>query len=275
MPFVNLNGTFYAHDALPVTSANSALRYGWGLFETLLVSDGQIQLAAYHWERLFEGMKKMRLKVSRHFDPMYLTREIERTFKKNDLERLCRVRFQVFTDMDGVFADAHQPVHYLIECFSLEKAAMQWNENGWVCGIAQGVKKSNDEFANLKTCNVLPYIVAAREAKDQKWNDAFILNTDGNIVESAIANIFWVKGDKLFTPPLSEGCVAGVMRRHIIEVCTHRAIPFEESILNLQGLMEADEVFLSNAIRKVKWIKGFESVIYGNELTFFLSKNLF
>ena len=63
--------------------------------------------------------------------------------------------------------------------------------------------------------------MAAIWAKENKLNDALILNQHDRICDSTIANVFWVKDNKIFTPPLNEGCVAGVMRKKILELATH------------------------------------------------------
>ncbi len=273
MHFANLNGTFLPNDALVISASNSSLRYGWGLFETMLIDDNFISLAKYHWERLWDGMQKMQFDIPIHFTQQFLEEEILKTVKKNQLERLCRIRLQVFTEMDGVFDGNKKTQQFLIECFSLEKTVTEWNENGWICGIADGIVKQQDDYSNLKTCNMQPYVVAAQMAKANKWNDSFVVNQQGNIIESSIANIFWVKGEKIYTPPLSEGCIAGVMRKFILEESGDLFI--EEKPLTRSELYNADEIFLTNAIRRIKWVSHFNSVIYKNNITGLLFKKLF
>jgi branched-chain amino acid aminotransferase len=85
-----------------------------------------------------------------------------------------------------------------------------------------------------------------------------------------MANIFWLKDGQLYTPPLSEGCVAGVMRRYIIE-----RIPVTESMLDTDTLYVADEVFLTNTIRRIKWVSVIADKTYSNTLTRKLYSQLF
>jgi branched-chain amino acid aminotransferase len=133
------------------------------------------------------------------------------------------------------------------------------NENGLVLGLATGLQKSTDALANLKSCNALIYAIAARQARENQWNDALILNTAGNIIESTIANIFWITDDIIYTPPLADGCIAGVMRRHLL---SNNSIV--ERSLTLPTLLEADEVFLTNAIKQVRWVGMMDKRKYGN-----------
>jgi branched-chain amino acid aminotransferase len=108
----------------------------------------------------------------------------------------------------------------------------------------------------------LIYSIAAQQAKANKWNDALICNTSGNIIESTIANIFWVKDKQLFTPHLYEGCVAGVMRRYIMDNFEVIEAPFSPLILSM-----ADEIFLTNAIRRIKWVSSIENTKYSMDYT--------
>ena len=112
--------------------------------------------------------------------------------------------------------------------------------------------------------------MAARQAKQNKWNDALVLNTAGNIIESAIANIFWVKDGNIYTPPLAEGCVAGVMRRHLLQITPGIA----EKPLTIDALSAADEVFLTNAIKGIRWVRYVGEWEYAAAIAQTLSKTL-
>ena len=249
MGYINLNGNITGAEdaALPVD--NGAFRYGYGLFETMLVQDGVIKLWQYHTERLFAGAALLCLELPKLMTAPYLEEQVLRTVKKNKLEKLCRVRLQVFAGGGGLYSAVSTQPGYLVECFSLEESTLWLNENGLVAGIATSLAKSADALSNLKTCNALIYAIAARQAKAHKWNDALVTNTAGNIIESTIANIFWIKDGIIYTPPLSEGCVAGVMRRYLMDKTT-----VIEKPLTTVGLATADEVLLTNAIKGIRWV---------------------
>lgn len=275
MHYTNLNGKLLPAGALTIASCNSALRYGFGLFETMLVQDAQIQLEEYHWARLWEGMSKLYFDVPKQLTSNFLKEEVMKCVKKNRLEKLCRIRLQIFTEMEGIFNQHKKPPQFFIECFTLETATITWNENGWVCGIAEDIAKPVDNFSNLKSCNMQPYVLAAQFAKHHKWNDAFVLNPKSHIIESTIANIFWVKNNSINTPPLSEGCIAGVMRKYVIEKSVEMNFPIREKPLTKQELLSADEVFLTNAIRRMKWVSNVHSKSYKNDLVQFLYNRIF
>ena len=241
---------------------NGAFRYGYGLFETMLVQDGLISLWQYHMDRLFAGVKQLYFVIPALMSPEYLEKEVLQTVKKNKLEKLCRVRLQMFSGGGGLFSPENKHPGFVIECFPLDESSLPLNENGLVAGIATGLSKSMDALSNLKSCNALIYAIAARQAREHKWNDALICNTNGNIIESTIANIFWISSGIIYTPPLADGCVAGVMRRHIIE-----KIAVTEKSLSEGELQAADEVFLTNAIKGIRWVHEIGNTHYSNKQT--------
>jgi len=271
LSYTNINGKLVPSESAAISPDNSAFRYGAGLFETMLVQRGAIRLLQYHWHRLFSGLQRLDFDIPVLMTPAFLEEEVLRTVAKNKLEELCRVRLQLYAGSGGMFGPASKAPLFVIECYALDADTLSLNENGLVTGLAEGVSKSNDSLANFKTSNALVYAMAARQAKQHRWNDALVCNNAGNIIESTIANIFLIKNGTVFTPPLSEGCVAGVMRRHIMTtVKTVVEQPFTKELL-----ADADEVFLSNAVRGVKWVREFERTQYNNTMTRTLAATLY
>lgn len=261
MSFININGKMVTAGDGTVPVDNGAFRYGYGIFETMLLQDGIIRLKEYHWERLFSGLAQLQFQLPALIIRERLEKEITQLATRNKLEQLCRVRLQFFAGAGGLYSGEVQKPGYVIECFPLGEDILKLNENGLVTGVAEGVAKSADRLSNLKSCNALVYAMAARQAKAQHWNDALILNTSGNIIESTIANIFWIKDGAVFTPPLTEGCVAGVMRRHIMN-----NVQVKEQPLNEKVILHADEVFLTNAIKRMRWVNTVGDRNYGNSM---------
>jgi len=270
LSYINLNGKIIEASAAGLPVDNRAFRYGHGLFETMLVQDGTLQLADYHWERLMGSAAKLYFRMPKLLTPTVLEEEVLKTVRKNGLEQLCRVRLQVYAGTGGLLEEGDSHAGYVIECFPLDEQILQLNEAGLVMGIADGLQKANDALANHKTSNALVYAIAARQAKENKWNDALVRNTAGNIIESTIANIFWIKDSQVFTPPLTEGCIAGVMRKHIMT-----KIKVVEQVLTQAMLDDADAVFLSNAIRRIKWVRAIGNKEYSPQVVQTLYKDIF
>lgn len=260
MNYINLNGKITTPEEARMPIDNGSFRYGYGLFETMLVQDGAINLMQYHWDRLFAGMRQLYFELPVLFTEKYLEAEVLKTVQKNKPDALCRVRLQVFATGGGLYSSEKNSPGFLIECFPLDPSLLLLNENGLTLGVAKALYKSVDSLSNLKSCNALVYAIAAKQAKENKWNDGLICNTAGNIIESTIANLFWIKNGQVYTPPLSEGCIAGVMRRYITD-----KIPVTEKTLSLQQLSDANEVFLTNSVRRIKWVQTINNIKYTNK----------
>ena len=103
-------------------------------------------------------------------------------------------------------------------------------------------------------------------AKQNKLNDALAFNSKNNICDASIANIFIIKDGIIKTPALSEGCIAGTMRKYLLDCFTNTNKLFEETSINEDDVLNADEIFLTNAIQGIKWVKQCGSASYTNTI---------
>ena len=262
--FFTYNDKIYKDGTAVITPENRSLRYGDGLFETLKMHKGVIQLRDYHFERLFSGMKMLQFQLPEYFTAAYLENKILELYKKNQHNSFTRVRLMVFRGNGGLYNPENHFPNYIIQTWSIEHTE-ELNSNGLIINVYPDAKKSCDKFANLKSNNYLPYIMAALHAKKIKVNDCILLNNYDRVCDTTIANIFIIKDDIIYTPPLSDGCVAGVMRRWIIEKL-HAGFKIIEKEISIDELENADEVFLTNSIKGIRWVKQFRNKEYKNRL---------
>ena len=261
------DGKFLPDGSAVVGAGNRGLRYGDGLFETIKCSNGQLLMSDDHFARLWKGMQVLQFDIPKHFTPEDLTERALNLCRKNGHEQLARVRITVFRGDGGLYDAANHLPHYIIETWELQANNGEWNSNGLVIGVYEAARKSHDILANLKHNNFLPYVLAALHAKKQQWNDALVLNCEGRICDSSIANIFMIKDEMIYTPPLSEACVAGVMRRALIRVLVAAGFAVAERQITVEELLLADEVFLTNSIYNLRWVQRFDDAVYTNSLT--------
>ena len=98
-------------------------------------------------------------------------------------------------------------------------------------------------------------MTSRKHAYSSKFDDAILISRDGYIAETTSANIFWVKKDTLYTPPLEAGCLEGMVRKHIIEIAKSNDIPIIEKISGLSTLLKADEIFVSSSLKLIIPVK--------------------
>lgn len=263
--YIHFNGKILPADDPLVTAGNRGLRYGDGLFETMRVVNGRIVLHHLHFERLFNGLSVLQFQCSPHFTAAYLAEAVLALCRKMKIEKGARVRLNIVRGNGGLYDPDNLHPNVIIEAWPLT-VPTGIQENGLVIDIYTMARKHFDILANIKSNNYLPCVLAALYAKNNQLNDCLLLNTEGRICDATIANIFWVKKGRLFTPPLSEGGVGGVMRRYLIENIKAPQTIHEEP-LTPEILEQADEIFLTNAISGIKWVSRFRDKQYSNHLT--------
>ena len=263
---MNINGKVLHSLKAFLRPANRSYRYGDGLFETIRVNGEHICLSALHFERLLSGLSVLKFQVPKSFTPVKLENEILELCKKNKCGKLARVRLSVSRGNGGLY-DGDESFQYVIECWPLQATAAQLNTNGLIIDCFVDGNKSCDAFSNLKSANHLIYVMAAQYAKENKLNDSVVLNAYNRICDSTVANVFWVKDQNIFTPPLSEGCIAGVMRKYLIGKLQATSHKLHEKPCEINDLENADEVFVTNAIQGIRWVKQFRNKKYANDLT--------
>jgi len=264
--FICLNGKILRAEDPVLLASNRGYRYGDALFETMKVASKNILLEAYHFERLFAGLRLLQFEVPKLLTREKLRNEVILLAEKNHCGNLARIRLSVFRGNGGVYDEERTP-QYLIECWPLNESLNRLNENGLIIDVFPAARKSCDSFSHLKSANYLPYTMAAIYAKANKLNDCLVLNTDGNIADATIANVFLIKEGVIITPGPDQGCVNGVMRRHLLEKMKDAGYSIQENPVSVSTLEEADEVFLTNAISGIRWVKQFRAKGYLNNLT--------
>lgn len=252
--FFIYNNQFFPAETPIISPTSRALRYGDGLFETMRMYRGKIINETFHVERLFSGMKLLHFKIPQLFSTKFFLHEINELLKKNGHTKNARIRLMVFRNEGELFSTGESHPKYLIESWPLPET-IELNTNGLVVNVFPDARKSQDIFSNLKSNNYLHSAMAAIYAKEHQLNDAIILNTSDRICETAIANIFIIKDFQIWTPPLSEGCVAGTMRRFLLEKKSLSKFSFGEKNLSMKEILSANEIFLTNAIHPIRWVK--------------------
>ncbi|MBT3209657.1 MAG: aminotransferase class IV [Bacteroidetes bacterium] len=255
LKYCSLNGKFFQSNKSVLTIQNRSFRYGDGLFETMRANGKEVFFFENHLERLMSGMKILKMKVPLSLNISNLRYEINSLFDKNHYYQGARVRLSVFRNEGGYYTPITNEISYLIEIEKLSTSYYELNAKGLIIDFYSEIYKSHNKFANIKSNNAQLFVLAGIYKTEKGLDDCIIQNSSENIVETISSNIFFVVGDKIFTPNIQSGCVNGVMRKQIISIAKSR---FEviETELNENICMEAEEVFITNAIQGINWVMG-------------------
>jgi branched-chain amino acid aminotransferase len=265
--FVSHNGKLLRDTDPVLLSGNRSFRYGDGLFETMRIKHGKIIRSDMHFARLFNSLAVLRYQLPPQLTPGYFSREIMNVVDLNKHTDSARVRLSIYRGNGDLHNhEDHHPC-FLIQSMPLESTAGEWNVQGITAAVYPDVKKSCDKFSQLKTSNFLPYAMAAIFAQENKLHDAIVLNSSDRICDATTANIFAIKDDKIITPPLSEGCVAGTFRKFLLSQLKELQFTVTENPLTPEDLLSADEVFLTNAIQQIRWVREINNSQFGCDQT--------
>ncbi|MBK7668906.1 MAG: aminotransferase class IV [Sphingobacteriaceae bacterium] len=193
---------------------------------------------------------------------------------KNRIGRDARIRLTVFRNEGGFYAPETNDISFLIEAENIEAEGYVLNQKGLWVDIYADIKKQINKLSNVKSGNALLYVMAGLAKTSMKLDDCFIINENGSICESISSNVFIVKNGCMYTAPLTEGCVDGIMRRQILKIATANKVLTFEMPLTINSLMNGDEVFLTSSIRGIRWVGQYKTKFYTNKMSVFFTEKL-
>lgn len=271
--FCNFNGKVVEEKHVCISPANRSFRYGDGCFETMKAINKGVMLFDLHFHRLYSSLRTLQFFVPDFFTPGYLNSQIRALLEVNGHEALAKVRLVGFRG-DGGLYDADSNVNFIIQSWAADVASNTFNKKGAVVDIFQNAKIPADDFSRIKSNNYLRHALAAISAKKRGLDDVILINSFGRIAESTIANVFIVSDGIIKTPPLTEGCVNGVMRKYLLKCFTEEGLQWEETPVDADQLFNSSEVFLTNAMLGIRWVEKLGERVYTNSTSSALYKNL-
>jgi len=219
-----------------------------GVFETMLFKNGRIALFELHATRMLKSLEIMGFEVKLDIKKIYF--QIETLTNSNKLNT-AKIKWQFFVDDKNNF-------HQIIETYSTYDEIANWNEKGWNLGLVEWSNSQDFKLNNTKYIRPKFYSETKVLIEKNNWDDA-ILTIKNKVIESSIGNVFLIKDDFVSTPALESGCVAGVMRQFLINFLKSENRIVKEKEIHIDELFEADELFITNALRGIKWVKSLEN----------------
>lgn len=258
-----LNGEFINSDEPIFHASNRSFHYGDGCFETMKLVNNTIALWKYHEERFVQSLKALKMRWPQSLTPDEINNNVLQLAMHNNHSSVARIRLTFFRG-DGNLYEFDQPFQYLIESFVLQPDN-RLNEKGLTVGFFTGSVKHYDEFSFIKSTSYLPSVMANINAKENKLDDVILLNSQGFVTETSVANIFIVKDNVIKTPSMQQGCVSGTMRKYLIKCFTKDGLEINETVISKDDVYDADEVFITNAVKGMEWIERCDKTFYNNE----------
>jgi branched-chain amino acid aminotransferase len=185
-----------------------------------------------------------------------------------------RVRLSIFRKDGGRYLPENRSLDYLIEVERLEDIDWNFPIEGSHVDVFHDHKKPSGVLSNVKGVRSIVSVLSAIYAKENQLDEAIILNNESFVCETTSSNIFVLVKNIIYTPPLSSGCVNGIIRKILLENAKYWGFKIEEKDMKTFQLVKAQEVFLTNSIKGIQWVSSYKNKTFSNNTSFTLFKKL-
>jgi len=250
-PKVYINGKLYPKEEAKVSVFDHGLLYGDGVFEGIRCYNGTVFKFAEHIDRLYDSAKAISLEIQMTKD--VLMDAVINTLEANNLKdsyiRLIVTRGVGKLGLDPFNCEVPQ---LIIITDTIQLYPKELYENGLDAIIVQTIRNYSKALnPTIKSMNYLNNILAKIECLNAGAAEGVMLNTDGYVAECTGDNIFIVKSNEIFTPPVSAGILIGITRNVVIKLANEEGIKVKEEQMTQDDLFDADECFLTGTAAEI------------------------
>ena len=258
MPTIILNNKIIPSENPCIHYNDRGFTLGHGLFETILVKKSALPALYYHWQRLKTSAPIIGITLPftcQELESMLIELIIDNQLQ--DKIAGARVTITHGEAARGLLpAQAPNP-NFIIAVF---ESTMPSDKPFSAC-IVSTRKNEHTAASRVKTISYMDNILAKQEAMSQGYDEAILLNTSSNVADGSISNVFIVKDQQIFTPPISDGALPGVVRAILLEEFS-RDFSITEKSISPADIKQADEVFLTNALMGIKSVYRVDNTDY-------------
>lgn len=250
---------------VPITT--HAIHYGTSIFEGIRAYWNGKNL---HVFRLDEHVKRFRrsgqfYEIELKFSDNQISNGVIGICKKNKLKTSCYIRPFYFVGDYGInlHITPKAPTHCVMFTFPFKDL---FNKNGITAGVVSWRKfsdKSTPPQAKMGG-NYLNSVIATQEAKRSGYDEAILLDHNGNVSEAPGENIFIVRDDQLITPPLSSSALEGITRDAIMKIAKDMDMDAQERDITRSELSMSDEIFLCGTAAEITPVTAMDGKIIGH-----------
>ena len=245
---INFNGALQDSD-FHMSFANRSFLYGDGVFETLKIANNKILFWEDHYFRLMASLRIVRMDIPMSFTMEYIEEQILVLVRAMNIHESARVRFTAYRNSEGFYLPNNNSISFVIQASKLDNLKYNYSPIQFEVDLYKDFIVPKQLLSTLKTTNKITNVTASIFAKENQLDSTLLLNENKNVIEAANGNLFMLTENKLITPPISEGCLNGVMRKQIIAIAKQiDSVTVLESPISPFDLQKADELFITNCI---------------------------
>jgi len=248
-----LNNQIYDSSSTQVNISEAGIQYGFGLFETLKLTNGVPEDLGMHLNRLQTSMNHFNLSVDN------LRQKVN-----EGINKIC-VANDVFDGILKISVLKGNQENHLLFTMRPNTYSKDRYEKGFKLGLSKIKRNPYSDLVYHKTCNYMECVYERQKVIERGYDEVLFINIHDELAEGAVSNLFWVKDNNLYTPSLSTGILNGITRGKIIDYAEKNGIKVHQGSYKLKELENADACFITNSIMGIMPVSEIENTWYSKD----------
>ena len=241
---VFLNGQFVPEAQAFVPVNDRGFLLGDGLFETIRVAAGRSFRFKEHLGRMARGADFLKIKLP--LTPQELAGFANRLIEKNQMpEAVLRLTLTRGPGGRG-YAPGNEAKPTVV--MTLHPVPPPPNPAGWNLVTSSFRIPAGNPLASFKTTSKILHVMARAEAVERGADEALLLNTKGEVAETAGGNLFWMQGDTFCTVPAEHGVLPGITRGVVLDLCQELNLKTRQRTIKPAALKKCEGVFVTQSV---------------------------
>ena len=271
---INFNGILQ-DTSITTIDNNRGFLYGDAIFETVKIVDNKVLFAEDHYFRLMASMRICRMEIPMNFTLEFFEEQILSLTNALSISESAKARMTVFRNSEGLYLPKTNDIEFLITAEKLDSKEYTVSNSYYEVELYKDFHVSKHLLSTLKTTNKMINVTGSIFAKENDYHNCVLLNDEKNVVEALNGNIFMKMGDIIVTPPISDGCLNGIMRKQLITLINKmEGLQCVEKSISPFDLQKSDELFISNVIKGIQPITKYRKKEFGIEFSVILNEKL-
>ena len=263
---ININGSIIETNEASLSVHNRGLTYGDAVFETIKVNNRPLFWES-HYFRLMSSMRILRMEIPMNFTIEFLEKQIMDLLKAINLNsKSYKVKLIVYRSEGGLYNPDSRDIEYIITAMPLAKDIYVLNESKYEIELFKDYFVAPNLLSSIKTNNKVLNVIGSIFAQENNYQNCLILNTNKNVIEALNGNVFLLMNNIVKTPPLSDGCLKGVLREQVIKIISdldHYTV--QEVTISPFELQKADAIFITNVIQGIICVTNYRKKTYSDD----------
>ena len=260
---INFNGNLVHSSETTLPFFNRGFSYGDAVFETVKAVNGRLIFWEDNYFRLMASMRLLRMDIPMAFTPAYFVDQCNRLIASQTVHSPAwRLRLTCYRDSTGRYTPDENKVSFVISCEPLSQARFSSQVTNYTVDLYKDHYMQPAMLSNLKTNNKILHVLASIFAKENDLDNCILVNDNKEVVEAIQSNIFLLYDNEIHTPPLSSGCLDGIVRKQLIRMTNDLGLSCKEITINPFDLQKADELWLTNSIQGIRAVTNYRRKEY-------------